>query len=525
MGRATRKVNVFVQVLLMLGILAVINFLAYRYFTRVDFTADREYTLAPASRTILEELGDVVSINVYFSKNIPPYLTTLKNQIDDLLDEYSAYAGNNLLVRYISPDDDPATQQQMRMMGIPQVQVNILEKDKFQVTQVYMGMAILFEDKKEVLPVVQGVDQLEYILSSAILKVTRETPIKVAMTWPEESLGPSGQGPYSLAASEIARQYDFVPYSFREDRPVPEDVGTLVVAGPRDLDDLDLFHLDQFVARGGKLFLLVDGIGMAGGALETFPVEHNLDRLLSGWGVEIPREMVVDNRFNASASFSSGFMRFRVNYPFWPKILPEGMDAEHPVVNRLESMVMPWTSPVRVQGEGISGVTATALAQSSPQSWLEGEPFDLNPTQRIREPRGETGSSTAVLLLTGAFRSAFAGGDLPEGLDEAEGEALISESPETSVLIVGNSRFAQDDFLGQFPENGIFFMNTLDWMASGASLIGIRSRGATDRPIDELSRRAIAAVRYVNILGVAGLMILIGLIRWYMRRKVSVRGY
>ena len=50
--------------------------------------------------------------------------------------------------------------------------MNVIEKDKAELANVYMGIAILYEDKKEVLPVVQTTNNLEYDLTSAILKVT-----------------------------------------------------------------------------------------------------------------------------------------------------------------------------------------------------------------------------------------------------------------------------------------------------------------------------------------------------------------
>jgi gliding-associated putative ABC transporter substrate-binding component GldG len=523
-GRVTGKSNVAAQVVLMIGILAVINFLSHRHFFRIDFTADKEYTLAPASRDILENLEDIVTVNVYFSRRIPPYLTTLKGRINDMLEEYRAYAGKNLQVEFISPEDDPATQQKMNMLGIPQVQLNILEKDQFQVIQAYMGMTILFEDKKEVIPVIQDTEQLEYQLSSAILKVTRKDSVRVALVQEGRNPQMPGSGQYNALIGEISRQYEYVPFSFSMDRPVPDEVDTLIVAGPSGLDEKALYRLDQFVTRGGKLFLLLNTIDLAGGSLTARRVEHNMGRLLAAWGVEISPEVVADARFNAQASFSSGFMRFTVPYPFWPTVLAEGMDQTQPIVSRLESLVMPWTSPLGVTENPSEGMEYTVLARSSPVSWTEGEPFDFNPNRRIIPRQGSGDGSPLALLLTGAFKSDFQPDELPEGLNEEEAANHFQDGPETSILLVGNARLAQDDFLGQFPENGIFLMNALDWMASGSDLIGIRSRGATDRPLPDLSEKGKALIRYINIFAVAGLVLVIGLVRFYIRRKVAVRG-
>ena len=76
------------------------------------------------------------------------------NLFRDVLEEYRAFS-KNLQINFIDPvSDDEAQKQKLRFMGIPEVQVNVIEKDKAEVANVYMGIAILYEDKKEVLPVV-----------------------------------------------------------------------------------------------------------------------------------------------------------------------------------------------------------------------------------------------------------------------------------------------------------------------------------------------------------------------------------
>ena len=55
------------------------------------------------------------------------------------------------------------------------------EKDKAQVINGFMGIAVLFEDKKEAIPVVQNLQNLEYDLTLAIMKVSRKSTPKVGI--------------------------------------------------------------------------------------------------------------------------------------------------------------------------------------------------------------------------------------------------------------------------------------------------------------------------------------------------------
>ena len=55
-------------VLIVLGILAVINFMSTRHFVRADLTEGKDFTISDATKKMLSELVDIVNINAYFSK-------------------------------------------------------------------------------------------------------------------------------------------------------------------------------------------------------------------------------------------------------------------------------------------------------------------------------------------------------------------------------------------------------------------------------------------------------------------------
>lgn len=525
MGKVTRKINVTTQVFIMVAILGVVNFFSFRHFSRADFTGEGEYTLAPASRGLVSNLDDIVTVNAYFSRDLPPYLDNLKGKIRDLLDEYGAYGGKNFKVRFVVPEDDPAMEQKMRMMGIPRVQLNILEKDQFQATHVYMGLAVFYQNRKEVIPFIQEVEDLEYQLSSTILRVTRDDAPRVGMAYGDDAGSPAPEGShrYSFVEEELRRQYDYSAYRFKEGLRIPDDIGCLVVAGPSNLAEEDIYRLDQFVVKGGRLILLLDTIALPMGTLMPQKVDHGLGELLQKWGFEVPDEVVLDLSFNAPAHFSGGFLPFSIDYPYWPDVHPEGFDPNQPIVSQLESLVMPWTSPVTV-GEG-SGLEHIILAKTSPHSWTETGPFDFSPRRLSAYEHGDMGEKALVVMASGAFGSLYEESAIPEGIDEEERGLFLREGPNTSVIIAGNSRFVEDNFLRQFPGNGLFLINAVDWMADSEELIGIRSRGSTDRPLLEMSEKARAGIRFVNTWAVALMVMLAGGLRFYMRRKVITNAF
>jgi len=95
--------NLFIIILIIIGILAVINFLSLRHFKRLDLTEGKIYSVSESTKRALTRLTDLVNIKVYFSKELPPQLATLDRQVKDILDEYKAYSQDNLRIEFIDP--------------------------------------------------------------------------------------------------------------------------------------------------------------------------------------------------------------------------------------------------------------------------------------------------------------------------------------------------------------------------------------------------------------------------------------
>ena len=87
------------------------------------------------------------------------------------------------------------------------------------------------------------------------------------------------------------------------------------------------------------------------------------------------------------------------------------------------------------------------------------------------------------------------------------------------MILVGDSDFATDMFTGNGSDNMLFFQNIVDGLTLDSDLINIRAKSATDRPIEALSKTAKETVRYVNIFGVTAIVLIIGFLRYFLRRR------
>ncbi len=516
-------------IVLVLAVLALVNFLSYRRFARVDLTEAREYTVSRSTKQVLGELDDIVNLTLYFSKKLPPYMGTLRDRVMDMLTEYRAYGRGNVELNLVDPSDDPEVERKVRMMGIPQVQLDIIEKDKRQVTNAYMGLAILYEDKKEVIPVVRGTRTLEYELTSGIVKVTAGEPKTIGVVTryqPDEF-----SGLYEQIRTDLLGQYQIRRLELGKGEGVPEEISTLVILSPKELTDRQRFEIDQFLMRGGSLVALVDAIELSEIELKATRMTSNIVDMLDHYGVRVNSDMVLDQRYNSMAGFARGFMHFAIPYVFWPKVVRSGFDQANPVVNRLEAVTLAWTSSlestVSEADSGEANREFSALAKTSDMSWTTRNFSNLDPSQRLEPQPTAMKQHNVVAMVRGTFDSFFKDKEIPAPESESEeatpteprAEEVIEQSPPTAILVVGSAHFINDRFVQQFPENKTFFLNAVDHLTMGDRLIGIRSRPVMERPLKEIAEREKALYRFLGTYAVPVLVAVFGLVRLHLRRQ------
>ena len=72
------------QILTVLAILAVVNFLSYQLFVRFDLTQNKVYSISQSSKEVVKNLDDVVNVSVYFSQNLPPPYASVIQEVRDI---------------------------------------------------------------------------------------------------------------------------------------------------------------------------------------------------------------------------------------------------------------------------------------------------------------------------------------------------------------------------------------------------------------------------------------------------------
>lgn len=504
-----QKTQTFIRAAIILGILVVLNFISVRLFGRLDLTSQGVYTLSDASKNLVGSLDDRVTVKAYFTEELPAPYNNNRRAVLDILNDYRAYSNGNLQYEFIDPKGEKG-EQDAQQQGIAPVQVQVVNEDKLEVKRGYLGLVLMYEDRKEVLPVIQNLSSLEYDLSSALKRLTNRTKKKIGFT--------TGHGEPELSSMRqisqvISQQYEITPVDLSKGEPVPQDIAALMVIAPSArFQDSARYQLDQYLMRGGKIAFMLNRVNANLQMRMGQPLETGLDDLLQEYGVRVNPDLVRDAQCaNISVMQQQGAFTFQSQVPFPYIPVASNFNTENPVVKDLQGVILHFVSSIDTTGAASKGLQEEVLMRSSKRSGRQTGFFMIDPFQRYAPADlAEDGIPLAV-RVSGSFKSAFVG---------KQPAAAVAASPETHLIVVGDGDFMKDDFLSN-RGNLTFFANIVDYLADDAGLITIRSKNIAMPPLDPVSDGTKKVLKVANLLGPPILIIGYGLFRW--RRRVTFK--
>jgi ABC-type uncharacterized transport system involved in gliding motility auxiliary subunit len=161
-------------------------------FFRLDLTANRLYSLSKASKEAVSTLKEPLTINVFFSKNLPAPYNNIEQYLHDLLEEYAVHANKYLNYRFFDvsakegdlSEKAEENRQKAQEYGIYPVNVQTIEQDEAKVQRAYMGIVFIHGDIIERIPAVNSTEGLEYNITTIIKKMNNK--ISALLNLPEK---------------------------------------------------------------------------------------------------------------------------------------------------------------------------------------------------------------------------------------------------------------------------------------------------------------------------------------------------
>ena len=454
------------SVLVVLAILAAINYIAARENKRWDLTTSGEYTLSPQTRKVLQGLKEPLKMTVFAREGEFP-------RFKERLPEYE-YASDKVTVAYVDLDKRPAIARQLQI-------------------QAYNTIAIEYQGRIE-----RVTSDAEQEITNGIIKAVTGQERKIYFTQGhgEKDTANSERVGYSSILTQIGRDnYKADKVVLAQQGDVPADATVLVVAGPRtDFLQPEVDALRRYLARGGKLLLLLDPPDRA----ETAPLA-NLIALAREWAVEVGNGVVVDVSGVGQLLGTDETVPVAASYP------------NHPIVNNFDLLTaFPLARPVSAVAGGVNNRFAQAFIETGANSWAESDIKTMLTGGQIKFEEG-AGDKKGPISIGVAIAAAVEGGTADDGAKKDEGP-----KPETRVVVMGDSDFAANLAIG-ITGNRDLFMNVVGWLAQQENLISIRPREAGDQRITMTSSQQ-TRVLLVVLLVIPALVLGNGVYSWWRRR-------
>jgi gliding-associated putative ABC transporter substrate-binding component GldG len=511
MNFSSKKSQAIIRALLILAILIVVNIISIRIFTRFDLTAQNLYTLTDASKKLVGSLDDRVNIKAYFTEDLPAPYNNTRRDVLDMLNDYKAYSHGNLTYEFISPEDSKG-EEEAQQQGIPPVQVQVVNHDKLEVKRAYLGLVMMYEDRKEVLPVIQNVSSLEYDISSALHRLTMREKKKVGYT--------TGHGEADLtsmkeAYQELSKQYSVVPVDLSHPVSIDQTISALLVIAPtKTFNDSAKYQIDQYIMHGGKVAFLLNAINASLQQQVAQPLSLGLDDLLAQYGVRVNQDLVRDAQC-ANVNLTQQQMGFTIQsqIPFPYMVAASNFSPSNMIVKDLHNVIFPFVSSVDTTAIASKGLKAEVLARSSKHSGRQTGFFPIDPMHRYTLEELSESNIPLAVVVDGSFKSFFTG----KNFTADQTESALDKSPNTRIIVVGDGDFMNDN-VARNPDNLALFANTVDYLTDDAGLITIRSKNVELPSLEEVSDGTKKTVKYGNLLLPPVIVIAYGLFRWRSRR-------
>ena len=522
--RRSLLLNVWIQLFLVIGVVVLANTWAADRFFRIDLTADKRYSLDLVTRALMYKVDKPLYARVYFTSGLQPPYNNHQQVTIDKLEEMRAYSGGLMEITVKDPTGYRELEEEARRFGVTPVQYRYKSASVSELKRVYMGVALVYGDRQEVIPAITQTDSLEYDLARAIRALVSEEDrrtIGYVTGHGEPDLLTAG-GPVQNLRGRLVEDYELTAVDIDGADGVPEEIDALFVIGPqRPLPDRAQYHLDQYLMRGGSLALFLTSTRPNLRTMRPINIYHGLDALVGSYGVQLNRDSVVDRVRNGKMPFpvrqGKVIRQTEINYPLIPRATE--LSEKSPVVKGLDSMLFPFVSSLSLAENMPPDVTAEVLASSSGSSGrIKGvRTVDPNAYARLA-PGEEQGSFPLLISLTGRWTSYFADKDIPAPV-LAPGEDAIPDNPASRLRQGADARLVVSGSADFVANNLSFMLNLTDWMLQDESLIGIRSKAVKLPSLEPLEPAEARNYKLLNLVLGPVLLLLFGAVRTLLRRR------
>jgi hypothetical protein len=479
------RIGIGLQVLSVLAIYAMVNYLGFFHYERRDFSRSQRFALAGQTKTVLREFKKPVELIVVASPTFASPVAAILGDLRGLLNEVVFFKREGVRVEYVDPVRNPTRMQDLK------AKYNLAAFDNLLIIE-FDGRHRLLEIAEmgefDMSPVANGGAPVleafrgEQALTAALIGLLKPEREKVYFL--EGHGEASARGELSNFVDFIERQNaDAEGLSLAARDTVPDDASAIVVAAARtDLDEREAAVLAAWLRQGGRMLLLLDpnsdtprlrGLAASSGIL---PKNDRVLRL-----IELP--------------FATGILRDVTG-----QVL-----TNTEVVRRLDQMNILF--PGATQSLGVDAKLAEAekilvrpLVQAAEEFWGETEYAPNQPDGVAYQDGIDNGQP--IIIAAAADR------------DGVEDDRLDIQS--SRLIVVGTAQFAMDASLSR---QGLdFLIGCVNSLIDRGAVTGVMPKSVSRFSLN-LTQEQLSQLALVVMVAVPAGAALFGFLVWLKRRK------
>ena len=488
--------SVVVATLALLAIVGMGNYLAFRYYTRLQLTAHRQFVLSPQTLRVVRSLTNEVKITVFFDSRDAK---DLRHMVVSLLKEYN-YLNPRIIFKTVDPSRSPAEAE----LVLAAYKLTALRDRNFVVVDCAGRSKVFYESEladHKFDPVAGGKPNEfnkqmvafrgELLFTTAIFNLANPREYKVCFLQghgehdPEKTTHPNGYAKFADALKEKTNAH-WEKLSLSETGDIPTDCNLLVIAGPQaPFLENELTKIENYLKQGGRIFLLLNNVRW--GRLT------GIERVLYQWGVGAAYDVVSDPQFALSDVGD---------------LMTAQLEPRHPIMKALseagENLGVQLVLP-RVLGKTTEGGSTpnapeiTVLAASSKNSK---ESSDIRDGTIYQNPSRDRSGPFPLIM-------AVEQGGVP---------GVSSERGSMRMVIVGDS-LCMDNQIIDYAGNHYFAALAANWLLDRPQIL---FKGLLPAPLKEyklvMTRRQTQAVQWIFLAAMPGGILLFGGLVWLRRR-------
>ncbi len=326
-GRQARySSNALVLSVAFVGILVVINFMAYKNPFRWDLTEDKTHTLTKETLDTLKSLKEPVVAEAYFTSRYP------SQTAQELLDTYQYNSANQFSYVFVDPEQDPVRAQASQVTRDGTI---VLKQGNRQEQVTYAG---------------------EQDMTSALIRLANPGKRAVYFLTGHGEYDPDSTGEKSYSALKTAltgKNYTVANLNLLSTQSIPADALAIIVAGPdKPVSAEETNLIMSYLQNGGSLVYLGEPPIVTQFGDSPDPIA---DALKVSWGIQLGNDMVIDLNYNP------------------PSVAVSATYGDHPITQKMNNLavVMPSARSVLQSEDQISNVALTVLTETAQNSWAE----------------------------------------------------------------------------------------------------------------------------------------------------------